>query len=110
MANEPERIIELLKEEVVMEGDVLLFSFPIAGNRIECLTNFIRNADELWLIRLHLPGKAINQVGRSALWQVAYQLGRYFGVRTLHVAGGRRTTGRYKGKLPTPFSTIIPAL
>ena len=96
MANEPGMVVELLKEEVVREGDVLLFPFLIAGNRIECLTNFIRNEDELWLIRLHLQGKAINQVGRSALWQVAYQLGRYFGGKTLHVAGGRHTTGRYK--------------
>ena len=80
--------------------------FLVAGNRIDCLTNFTRDGDELWLDRLHLEGRAINQVGRSALWQVAYQLGRYFGVRTLHVAGGRRATGRYKGKLPTPFISI----
>lgn len=110
MADEPKIKIELLREEILIEEDVLLFSCLIAGNRIECLTNFIRNEDELWLIRLHLQGKAVNQAGRSALWQVAYQLGRYFGVKTLHVLGGRRTTGRYKGKLPTPFSITIPEL
>lgn len=110
MADEPGIIIELLKKELLIEDDVLAFSFLIAGNRIECLTNFIRKEDELWLIKLHLQGRAINQVGRSALWQVAHQLGRYFGVKTLHVSGGRRPTGRYKGNLPTPFSITIPKL
>lgn len=110
MADKPETAVELLREELLMEEDVLLFSFLVAGSRIDCLTNFIRKEDELWLIRLHLQGKAVNQVGRSALWQVAYQLGHYFGVKTLHILGGRRTTGRYKGKMPTPFSINISKL
>lgn len=110
MADEPEIKVELLTEELLIEEDVLLFSFLIAGNSVECLTNFTRNEDELWLNRLHLEGQAVNQVGRSALWQVAHQLGRYLGVKTLHVSGGRRTTGRYKGKMPTPFSISVPEL
>ena len=100
--NEPQLSIGFIEE------DVLLFSFVFAGRRIEGLTNFIRNGPELRLVRLHLEGDAKNSIGRATLWQVAYQLGRYFGAQTLRIEGGRRTTGRYKGQVPTPFIIEIP--
>ncbi|TFZ68835.1 hypothetical protein E4631_01880 [Hymenobacter sp. UV11] len=108
--DKPEISVKLLAEEILMEEDVLCFSFLVAANRIACMTNFALHEQqrELRLTRLHLEGVAINQVGRPALWEVAYQLGRYFGVKTLRIEGGRRTTGRYSGKLPTPFVITIP--
>lgn len=106
--NELEISVQLLENELLIEENVLCFSFLVGANRIECMTNFTLQEHDLHLDKLHLEGSAINQVGRPALWQVAYQLGRYFGVKTLRIEGGRRTTGRYKGKLPTPFVITIP--
>ena len=103
-----QNIVQLLTEEILIEDDVLQFSFLVAGHRIECMTNFIRHEQELFLTKLHLEGAAVNQAGRPALWRVAYQLGRYFGVKTLRIEGGRRTTGRYSGQVPTPFIITIP--
>lgn len=57
-----------------------------------------------------MEADAKNQIGQAALGQIAYQLGRYFGVQTLRIEGGRRTTGRYKGQLPTPFYITIHLL
>lgn len=100
----------LLTESIEVDDDVLQFSFMVGGQRVECLTNFVRSENELRLFRLHLGGNARNQVGRAALWEVARELGRYFGVSTLRVEGGRRSTGRYVGQLPTPFIISVPDL
>ncbi|RYE90276.1 MAG: hypothetical protein EOO37_03360 [Cytophagaceae bacterium] len=94
-------IIELI------EDDILLFSFVVAGNRVECLTNFIWQGSTLRLVRLHVEGTAQNQVGRASLWQIARQVGRHFGATTIIIEGGRRTTGRYKGQVPTPIIISI---
>ncbi len=93
-----------------LDDDVVYFSFEVAGRRVECMTHFERQGEELHLTQLHLDGDARNLVGRAALWEAAYQLGRYFGVKTLRVEGGRRATGRYKGRMPTPLTIIIPAV
>jgi hypothetical protein len=102
--------VKLVEDEIRIEEDVLCFSFLVAASKIECITIFAlhEQQQELHLTKLHLEGSAVNQVGRPALWQVAYQLGRYFGVKTLRIEGGRRTTGRYSGKLPTLFVITIP--
>ncbi len=100
----------LLAESIEVDDDVLQFSFVVGGQRVECLTNFERSENELYLFRLHLGGNARNQIGRAALWAVAHELGRYFGVPTLRIEGGRRSTGRYIGQLPTPFIISVPNL
>ena len=97
----------LLTESIEVDDDVLQFSFVVGSQRIECLTNFMRSENELHLFRLHLGGNARNQVGRAALWEVARELGRYFGVKSFHIAGGRRSTGRFRGQAPTPFVIVV---
>lgn len=98
----------LLVESIELDDDVMQFAFEVAGERISCLTHFHKSGNELHLSGLHLGGSAPNKVGRTALWTVAHELGRYFGVQILRIAGGRRTTGRFKGQIPTPFVISIP--
>lgn len=100
----------LLTDSIELDEDVMQFAFVIAGQRVECLTNFVRRGEELLLFRLHLGGNARNQVGRAALWEVARELGRYFGVKMLRVEDGRRSTGRFIGQVPTPIVISIPDL
>lgn len=92
----------------LIEDDVRLFSFTMADNRVECITNFIQHEQELYPNQLHIQGNAKNQVGKPALRQVFEKLGRYFGVKTVIIQGGRRTTGRYKGQVPTLKVIPIP--
>lgn len=87
-----------------------MFSFVVAGNRVECLTNFVQEGLTVRLLRLHLEGTAQNQVGRASLWQIGRQIGRYFGATTVIVEGGQRTTGRYKGQVPTTITIRIPEI
>jgi hypothetical protein len=93
----------LLTESIELDEDVLQFAFEVAGQRVECLTNFVQHGEELLLFKLHLGGNARNQIGRAALWEIAREIGRYFGAKTLRIEGGRRSTGRLIGRVPTPI-------
>lgn len=99
----------LLVDSIEIDEDVMQFSFEVAGQRIICLTHFSRNGDEMRLFGLHLGGNARNKVGLAALWAEARELGRYFGVKTLRIEGGRRTTGLLKGQVPAPKIILIPS-
>ena len=46
-------------------------------------------------------------VGREALWNMAKDLGRQFNVKEVIIQGGKRTTGKYKGQIPSPIQIKV---
>ena len=83
----------------------------MAGGVIEGIADVRLVAQVLYLDQLHLQGTLVNQVGRAALWRCAQALGRQFQAHTVVVQGGRRTTGRLKGQLPSPITvSVVDAL
>ncbi|WP_245569826.1 RHS repeat domain-containing protein [Flavobacterium soli] len=88
---------------VAMEDDILIFSANIGTETVEGIANFSINEGILYLDKAHIQGSEAGKVGRKALWDMGEDLGRQFNVREVHVQGGVRTTGKYKGKLPSPW-------
>ncbi|MHA4845778.1 RHS repeat-associated core domain-containing protein [Flavitalea antarctica] len=90
-----------------IEGDVMIFSSKIGDELVEGITNFKVSDGKLFLNQLHLEGSAANKVGREALWKMAKDLGKQYNVKEVIIQGGKRTTGKYKGKEPTPITIKV---
>ena len=85
----------------VVEGDVMMFSSKIGKETVEGITNFVVKDGKLYLNQLHLQGSSAGNVGREALWDMAKDLGRQYNVKEVIIQGGKRTTGKYKGQVPS---------
>jgi len=85
----------------------MVFSAKIGNETLEGITNFSVKDDKLFLNELHLQGSEPNKIGRNALWNVAKDLGKQYKVKEVIIQGGRRTTGKYKGQIPTPITIKI---
>lgn len=46
-------------------------------------------------------------IGRKALWEIGKDLGKQFNVKEVLIQGGKRTTGKYKDKVPSAFTIKI---
>ncbi len=77
------------------------FSVKKGDYNIESITHFEIKGDKLFLNQLHLGGAAAGRVGRETLWEIAKDLGKQHNVKEVIIQGGRRTTGKYKGKVPS---------
>ena len=60
-----------------------------------------------FLNELHLQGSSAGNIGREALWKMARDLGKQYNVSEVIIQGGRRTTGKYKGQVPSPISIKV---
>lgn len=85
-----------------IEDDVMMFSAKVGDETIEGITNFTIREGRLYLTQLHLQGSSAGNIGRPALWKIGKELGRQFNVKEVIIQGGKRTTGKYKGKVPSP--------
>lgn len=63
--------------------------------------------DKLHLNGLHLQGSSAGQVGRSNMWNMAKDLGKQFNAKEVIIQGGKRTTGKYKGTVPSPITIKV---
>ncbi|GAA4160711.1 hypothetical protein GCM10022217_25170 [Chryseobacterium ginsenosidimutans] len=91
-----------LVEIGTIEDDVMIFSSKIGTETVEGVTNFSVKDGKLHLNQLHLQGSSAGMVGRQALWNIAKDLGKQFNVEEVVIQGGKRTTGKYKGQVPSP--------
>jgi len=90
-----------------VEGDVMMFSSKIGKETVEGITNFAIKDGKLYLNQLHLQGSSAGNVGREALWNIAKDLGKQYNVKEVIIQGGKRTTGKYKGTVPSPITIKV---
>ena len=86
---------------------VIIFSKKIGDDNIEGIANFKIDGDKLRLDGLHLHGSSAGKIGRVKLFQIAKDLGIEMNVKEVVIQGGRRTTGRQKGKIPSPITIKV---
>jgi hypothetical protein len=98
---------ESLVRIVAVEGDVIIFSSRIGKETIEGITNFAVKDGKLYLNQLHLQGSSAGSVGRGSLWNMAKDLGKQYNVNEVIIQGGKRTTGKYKGTVPSPITIKV---
>ena len=84
-----------------IDKNVMIFSVKKGNYNVEAITHFEIKDNKLFLNQLHLEGAAAGKVGREALWEMAKDLGKQHNVKEVIIQGGRRTTGKYKGKMPS---------
>jgi len=90
-----------------IDGNVMMFSAKIGNETVEGVTNFSLKDGKLFLDKLHLEGSSAGKVGREALWNMGKDLGKQFNVEEVIVQGGRRSTGKYKGTIPSPVKIKV---
>ncbi|WP_312315018.1 DUF6443 domain-containing protein [Empedobacter brevis] len=90
-----------------IEDDVMIFTAKIGNETVEGVTNFIVKENQLHLNQLHLQGSSGGQIGRQNLWKMAKDLGKQFKVEEVIIQGGKRTTGKYKGQIPSPIKIPV---
>ncbi len=91
----------------MIEDDVMIFSSNVGNETVEGITNFMVKDGKLFLNELHLQGSSAGNIGREALWKMARDLGKQYNVSEVIIQGGRRTTGKYKGQVPSPISIKV---
>lgn len=92
---------------VAREGNVLMFSAKNGKETIEGISHYLVDEETLYLDQLHLEGSDAGKIGRKVLWEMAKDLGRQHGVQKVVIQGGRRTTGKYSGQIPSPITIEI---
>ena len=98
---------ENLVNVVNVEDDVMEFSAKIGDETVEGITNFLVKDGKMYLDQLHLQGSSAGNVGRESLWKIAKDLGRQYNVGEVLIQGGKRTTGKYKGQVPSPITIKV---
>jgi hypothetical protein len=105
-ASNPQNQSNLVKIEEMVD-DVIVFSAKVGEETIQGISNFRVVGDKLHLNGLHIQGSAAGKIGRANLWRLSKDLGNQFGVRNVIIQGGRRTTGKYKGEVPSPLNIKV---
>lgn len=90
-----------------ISDDVIVFSSKFGDETVEGIANFKLVGDKLHLNGLHLQGSSAGQVGRTNMWNMAKDLGKQFNAKEVIIQGGKRTTGKYKGTVPSPITIKI---
>lgn len=85
----------------------MIFSSRFGLEKIRGITNFLVKDNKLYLNQLHIEGSSAGKVGRTALWNIAKDLGRQYKVNEVIIQGGQRSTGKYKGKVPSPIKIKV---
>ena len=85
----------------------MIFTAKVGEETVEGITNFAIKDNKLFLNGLHLEGSSGGEVGRAALWKLAKDLGKQHNVKEVFIQGGRRTTGKYKGTIPSPITIKV---
>ena len=89
------------------EEDVMMFSATYGDQIVEGISHYRIDNDKLYLDKLHLEGSTAGAIGRKVLWEMAKNLGRQLNVTEVMIQGGRRTTGKYIGKVPSPIKIVV---
>lgn len=97
----------MLTIDTLDEG-VIIFTWRLLSGTVEGIADMRLANHTLYLDGLHLQGADVNRMGRGALWECARALGRRFQAHTVVIQGGRRTTGKTKGKIPHPITIAVP--
>ena len=84
-----------------------MFSAKSDEEVIEGITHYFIKDETLYLNQLHLEGSSAGNIGRKTLWKMAKDLGRQHGVQKIVIQGGRRTTGKYLGQMPSLITIEI---
>jgi hypothetical protein len=92
-----------LAKIVDIDRDVMIFSAKIDDEAIAGTSHFSVKDNILSLDGLHIQGSKAGKVGRANMWKVAKDIGRQFGATEVHIQGGVRTSGKYKGQKPSPL-------
>ena len=90
-----------------ISDDVIVFSSKFGDEVVEGMANFKMVGDKLHLNGLHLQGSSAGKVGRVNMWEMAKDLGKQFNAKQVIIQGGKRTTGKYKGKIPSPITINV---
>ncbi len=90
-----------------ISDDVIVFSSKFGDEVVEGISNFKVVGNKLHLNRLHLQGSSASKIGRANLWNMAKDLGKQFKVKEVIIQGGKRTTGKYKGTVPSPITIKV---
>lgn len=90
-----------------VEDDIMMFSSKVGKETVEGISNFTVKEGKLYLNQMHLQGSSAGKVGRESLWEMARDLGRQYNVKEVIIQGGRRTTGKYKGQMPSPITIKV---
>jgi RHS repeat-associated protein len=106
-ANKATKAIRNLVKIDAIEDDVMIFSAKIGEEVVEGVTNFAVKDGKLLLNQLHLQGSKAGAVGREALWSMVKDLGKQYKVDEVVIQGGKRTTGKYKGQVPSPITVKV---
>lgn len=85
----------------------MMFSSKIGKETVEGIANFAFKNKKLYLNQLHLQGSSPGNVGRGALWDIAKDLGKQYNANEVIIQGGKRTTGKYKGTVPSPITIKV---
>lgn len=88
---------------IVVAEDVMIFTKKYSDEVVQGIANITVTNDRLILDQLHLQGAAAGKIGRRKLWNIAKEIGERYGVKEVVIQGGKRTTGRYKGTIPSPI-------
>lgn len=86
---------------------MLLYSTKIGKETVEGITNFTVKDGKLYLNQLHLQGSSAGNVGREALLNMTKDLGKQHNVKEVIIQGGKGTTGKYKGTVPSPITIKV---
>jgi hypothetical protein len=89
---------------VTTEDGVMIFSTKIGPHAIEGIANYTVTGEKLLLDALHIQGGAAGEVGRPALREMFQKIGKQFNVEEVIIQGGKRTTGKYTGQVPSGAS------
>ena len=52
----------------------------------------------------HIGGAKAGEIGTSELFDIARQYGREQGAKKIIIEGGKRSSGKMKGKVPRPIT------
>jgi hypothetical protein len=102
-----EAVVKKVTTEITTDEDVMMFTSKIGTETVEGVTNFVIEDGKLFLNKLHIQGSSGGKVGRAALWDIAKDIGKQYNVEEIIIQGGKRTTGKYKGKIPSPVSIKV---
>ena len=86
---------------IEQDAGVIMFSAKYNNEIVEGTSHYRVEEEILYLDKLHLEGSTPGKVGRKALWEMAKDLGRQHNAKEVVVQGGRRTTGKYQGQVPS---------
>ena len=83
------------------EEGIIMFSATYGNQIVEGISHYRVQDRRLYLDKLHLEGSTAGAIGRKVLWEMAKDLGRQLNATEVVIQGARRTTGKYKGQVPS---------